>query len=59
MVPQWVAETLEPYQSPFVRKGNQLLPLWVIGILAVGTLLLLLMIQHRGPRPSSPRRRRS
>ena len=59
MVPQWVANTLEPYQSPFVGKGNQFFPLWVIGILSLGTLVLLFVIQQKGPRTSPRRRRRT
>ena len=59
MVPQWVANTLEPYQSPFVGKGDQYFLLWIVGILAIVTLLLLLMIQNRGPRQSLRRRRKS
>lgn len=59
MVPHWVAQTLEPYQSPFVKKGNRWFPLSIIGALAVATLILLLVIQDRRPRRPLTRRRKS
>ena len=59
MVPHWVAQTLEPYQSPFVKKGNRWFALWITGGLAVATLILLLVIRDRGPRRPLTRRRKS
>jgi hypothetical protein len=47
MVPQWVAQTLTSYQSPFEQKGDPYLPLWIILTISMSTLILLLMIQNR------------
>lgn len=59
MVPQWVADTLELYQSPFVTEGDPFFPLWIIGGLSLVTLALLLMIQSGHRRPVSRKRRRT
>ncbi len=47
MVPQWVAQTLKPYQSPFVLGGDRYLPLWIIMTVSLASLILLLVIQNR------------
>lgn len=47
MVPQWVANTLAPYQSPFVQRGDRYLPLWIIMTISLASLILLLVIQNR------------
>lgn len=62
MVPQWVARTLTPYQSPFSGNGDPFAPLSIIAAISLVTLVLLLAIQfgmgrsRRKPRAKRGRR---